>query len=64
MAERSRLKVWARTIGMPIGETDTDYPTDLVISKRNVKRALAFRTFWICLHIITCMVIIEVTVGL
>ena len=58
MAEQSWLKVWARTIGMPIGETDTDAPKDPAISKTNVKRALAFRTFWICLHIITCLMII------
>ena len=28
MDEQSWLKVWARTIGMPIGETDTDSPKD------------------------------------
>ena len=58
MAEQSWLKVWARTIGMPIGETDTDPPKDPAISKTNVKRALAFRTFWICLLIIACLMII------
>ena len=40
MAEQSWLKVWARTIGMPIGETDTDPPKDPAISKTNVKRGV------------------------
>ena len=56
--QRRWLKLWARTVGMPIGITDDDKPTFLPISQEDVKRALAFRTFWILLHIITCLMII------
>jgi hypothetical protein len=43
---------------MPIGDTDDDKPEFLPISQIEVKRALAMRTFWIMLHIITCIMII------
>ena len=59
MGEQQRwLKWWARTVGMPIGITDDDKPEFLPITQEDVKRALAFRTFWIILHIITCFAII------
>lgn len=50
--------MWARTVGMPIGITDEDKPEFLPITQTDVKRALAFRTFWIILHVVTCFVII------
>jgi hypothetical protein len=56
--QRRWLKLWARTVGMPIGITDDDKPEFLPISQDDVKRALAFRTFWIILHILTCIMII------
>ena len=56
--QRRWLKTWARTVGMPIGETDNDKPEFLPISQRDVKKALAFRTFWIVLHVVTCLMII------
>jgi hypothetical protein len=52
------LKTWARTVGMPIGVNDKDKPEHLPISMINVYHALAFRTFWIVLHIVTCIAII------
>lgn len=52
------LRLWARTVGMPIGVTDDDKPEFLPISQRGVRQALALRTFWIALHIITCFAII------
>tara|TARA_R110000796_G_scaffold64531_1_gene149532 strand:+ start:936 stop:1145 length:210 start_codon:yes stop_codon:yes gene_type:complete len=52
------LKVWARIVGMPIGITDEDKPEFLPIAQTDVKKALAFRTFWIILHVATCMAII------
>ena len=30
--QRNWIKVWARTVGMPIGETDHDPPTNPPIS--------------------------------
>lgn len=56
--QRQFLKMWARVVGMPIGITDDDEPTFLPITQSSVKRALALRTFWIILHIVTCCAII------
>tara|TARA_Y100001938_G_scaffold98939_1_gene135362 strand:- start:578 stop:778 length:201 start_codon:yes stop_codon:yes gene_type:complete len=56
--QRKWIKTWARTVGMPIGETDEDKPEFHPITQKNVKLALAMRTFWIVLHIVTCMAII------
>jgi hypothetical protein len=56
--QRRFLKLWARTVGMPIGLNDEDKPEFLPIPQKDVIRALAFRTFWIVLHIVTCFAII------
>ena len=56
--QRRFLKVWARTVGMPIGVSDEDKPEFLPIAQTDVKKALAFRTFWIVLHVVTCVLII------
>ena len=56
--QRRWLKLWARTVGMPIGITDEDKPEFLPITQDDVKKALAFRTFWIVLHVVTCCLII------
>ena len=56
--QRRFLKVWARTVGMPVGITDEDKPELLPIKQTDVKKALLFRTFWITLHVLTCLMII------
>ena len=56
--QRRWLKLWARTVGMPIGIDDNDKPEFLPITQSDVRKALAFRTFWIVLHIVTCCMII------
>ena len=56
--KRRWIKVWDRTGGMPIGITDDDKPEFLPISQKDVRKALAFRTFWIVLHVVTCLMII------
>ena len=56
--QRRWLKLWARTVGMPIGITDDDKPEFLPITQHDVRKALAFRTFWIVLHVVTCVMII------
>jgi hypothetical protein len=43
---------------MPIGVNDEDKPEFLPITQTDVKKALAFRTFWIVLHVVTCVLII------
>lgn len=56
--QRRWLKVWARTVGMPIGINDDDKPEFLPITQDDVRKALGMRTFWIVLHILTCIMII------
>ena len=56
--QRRFLKMWARTVGMPIGINDEDKSEFWLIPQTDVKRALWFRTFWIVLHIVTCCMII------
>ena len=56
--QRRFLKVWARTVGMPIGVDDEDKPEFLPIAQTDVKKALAFGTDWLALHIVTCVLII------
>ena len=62
--QRKWIKTWARIVGMPIGITDDDEPKFLPISQTSVKRALAARTFWIVLHVVTCFMIIAGNVKL
>ena len=56
--QRRYLKVWASTVGMPIGLNDEDKPEFLPIKQTDVKKALIARTFWIVLHVVTCVFII------
>jgi hypothetical protein len=56
--QRRWLILWARTVGMPVGINDNDKPEFLPITQSDVRKALAFRTFWIVLHIVTCVMII------
>ena len=56
--QRRWLKLWARTVGMPIGINDEDKPEFLPIKQTDVKKALTFRTFWVLLHVLTCLLII------
>ena len=41
-----------------LGINDKDKPEFLPIKQNDVKKALAFRTFWILLHVLTCLLII------
>ena len=56
--QREFLKMWSRVVGMPIGVDDKDKPRFLPLKQKDVKRALFMRTFWIVLHIFTCLFII------
>ena len=56
--QRRWLKLWSRTVGMPAGLNDNDKPEFLHIKQQDVYIALWFRTFWIVLHVATCMMII------
>jgi len=56
--QRRWLKLWARTVGMPVGINDDDKPEFLPITQSDVRKALAFRAFWVVLHVVTCAMII------
>jgi hypothetical protein len=56
--QRRWLRLWARTVGMPVGIDDNDKPEFLPITQSDVRKTLAFRSFWIILHVITCCMII------
>ena len=56
--QRRFLKMWARTVGMPIGINDEDKPEFLPITQSDVRKALWMHTFWIVLHLLTCLLII------
>ena len=56
--QRRWIKIWSRTVGMPVGNSDEDKPEFLPITQTDVTKALAFRTFWIVLHVVTCCMII------
>ena len=56
--QRRWMKVWARTVGMPVGATDEDKPELLPIKQTAVTKDLAFRTFWIVLNVVTCFMIL------
>ena len=55
--QRRWLKLWARTVGMPVGINDDDKPEFLPITQSDVKKALAFPTFWIISHSNRAMII-------
>ena len=38
--QREWLKIWARTVGMPIGKTDEDKPRFMPIKQKNVKNQI------------------------
>jgi hypothetical protein len=43
--QRRFLRVWARTVGMPIGLNDEDKPEFLPIAQTDVKKALSLERF-------------------
>ena len=51
-------KVWARATGHLMGSTDSDRPDVPILTLREARIALFFKTFWVIIHIITCVVII------
>jgi hypothetical protein len=51
-------RIWARATGHLMGETDEDRPRIPVLTLREARIALFLKTFWIFLHVITCLFII------
>jgi hypothetical protein len=50
--------IWARATGHLMGETDTDRPKVPVLTLKEAHTALALKTFWVIIHVVTCFFII------
>ena len=55
---RSIEKIWARATGHLMGSTDSDKPDIPILTLREARIALYFKTFWTVIHVITCVFII------
>ena len=56
--KQENYKVAGKTVPNTVGLTDDDKPEFLPIKQSDVTKALAFRTFWIVLHVVTCLMIV------
>ena len=57
MIERLWL-IWARATGHVIGKTDHDRPDVPILTLREARIALFLKTFWVIIHVVTCLFII------
>ena len=54
---RSMEKIWARATGHLMGSTDSDKPDVPILTLKEARVALYLKTFWIVIHVITCLFI-------
>jgi hypothetical protein len=54
---RSLERIWARATGHVMGDTDEDRPRVPILSIREARVALFLKTFWIAIHVVTCVFI-------
>ena len=54
---RSMEKIWARATGHLMGSTDSDKPDVPILTLNEERVALYLKTFWIVIHVITCLFI-------
>lgn len=47
-------KIWARSTGHLIGNTDSDRPAIPILTLREARISLFLKTFWIIIHVVTC----------
>ncbi len=50
-------KIWARATGHLMGQTDDDRPDVPILTRREARVALILKTFWVVIHVITCLFI-------
>lgn len=55
-------RIWSRATGHLMGQTDEDRPTVPVLTMREARIALCLKTFWVIIHVITCLFIIANTI--
>lgn len=51
-------KIYARSAGHLIGQTDTDVPTVPILTRREARISLVLRTGWVSAHLLTCLFVI------
>jgi len=51
-------RIWARATGHVMGENDHDRPDVPILTLREAQIALFLKTFWVAIHVITCIFII------
>lgn len=51
-------KIWARATGHLMGKNDEDRPDVPILTVKEARIALFLKTFWIAIHVITCIFII------
>jgi hypothetical protein len=50
-------RIWARATGHLMGSTDSDKPDVPILTLKEARVALYLKTFWIVIHVITCLFI-------
>ena len=55
-------RVWSRSFDHLVGETDHDEPVIPILTQKEARLSLVIRSFWILLHISTCVVVIAGTI--
>lgn len=58
----SFIKIWARATGHLMGNTDDDRPDVPILTLKEARIALALKTFWVVIHVITCLFIMANTI--
>jgi hypothetical protein len=59
MQQRFRMwLIWARATGHLMGRTDDDKPDVPILTLYEAKVALLLKTFWVIIHVVTCVFII------
>jgi len=59
---KSVERIWARATGHLMGSTDQDKPDVPILTLREARIALYLKTFWIGIHVITCLFIMANTI--
>ena len=54
---KSLERIWARATGHLMGSTDSDKPDVPIFTLKEARVALYLKTFWIVIHVITCLFI-------
>lgn len=50
--------IWARATGHLMGHSDDDKPDVPILTLQEAKIALLLKTFWVIIHVVTCIFII------